>query len=233
LIPEIVLVHGSWMGGWCWRAVAEALRQQGARCHTPTLSGLGERDGPNHGAVDLDLHISDVVAVCRSAIVERPLLVGHSYGGLVAAGAADALRGVVSGLVVIDGFVVEPGQSAFDAYPQVRELLSPCITRGHPDYIQPLPVAAFGIRDARVESELALKLRPMPLATHTTPLNYSRAAQQSLRRTYLRCVDFPVFAETAARVVRNGWHLAEVQAGHMAIMTHPTLIANAILAVAT
>jgi pimeloyl-ACP methyl ester carboxylesterase len=233
LIPEFILIHGSWMGGWCWRAVTETLRQRSARCHTPSLSGLEERDGPSQGAVDLDLHIAEVVATCRSAGVERPLLVGHSYGALVAAGAADALRTEISGLVVIDGFVVEPGQSAFDAYPQVRELLSSCITREHPDYIQPLPVAAFGIRDPRIESELALKLRPMPLATHTTPLKYSRAAQQKLRRTYIRCIDFPVFADTAARVVRDGWHLTEVEAGHMALMTHPTLVADAILAAAT
>jgi pimeloyl-ACP methyl ester carboxylesterase len=233
LIPEIILIHGSWMGGWCWRAVAEALRQRGAFCRAPSLTGLGEREGSTQGAVNLDSHISQVIEVCRSAGIERPLLVGHSYGALVAAGAADVLRSETSGLVVIDGFVVEPGQSAFDAYPQVRELLSPCITREHPDYIQPLPVAAFGIRDARIETELALKLQPMPLATHTTPLKYSRAAQQSVRRTYIRCIDFPVFAETAARVVRDGWHLAEVEAGHMALMTHPMLVANAILAAAT
>jgi pimeloyl-ACP methyl ester carboxylesterase len=233
LIPEIILIHGSWMGGWCWRAVAEALRQRGASCHTPSLSGLGEWEGPSRGTVDLDLHISEMVATCRSVGVERPLLVGHSYGALVAAGAADALRGEISGLVVIDGFVVAPGQSAFDAYPEVRELLSPCITREQPGYIQPLPVAAFGIRDAAIESELAQKLRPMPLATHTTPLKYSRAARQNLRRTYIRCIDFPVFAETATRVVRDGWHLTEVEAGHMALMTHPTLVANAILAAAT
>lgn len=220
------------MGGWCWRAVAEALRQRGALCHAPTLAGLGERDGPTHGPIDLDLHIAEVVEVCRSAGIERPLLVGHSYGGLVAAGAVDALRGDVSGLIVIDGFVVEPGQSAFDAYPVVRELLTPCITREHPDYIQPLPVAAFGIQDAPIESELALKLRPMPLATHTTPLKFSDAAQRGLRRTYIRCMDFPVFAETAARAVADGWHLIEIQAGHMAVMTHPTLVANSILAAA-
>lgn len=219
------------MGGWCWRAVAGALREQGALCHAPSLTGLGERDGlTHHGTVDLDLHISEVVAVCRSAGAERPLLVGHSYGGLVAVGAADALRGEISGLVVIDGFVVESGQSAFDAYPQVHELLTPYITPEHPDFIQPLPVAAFGIRDASIESELALKLRPMPLATHTTPLKFSHTAQGNLRRTYVRCMDFPVFAETAARAVAAGWHLIEVQAGHMAVMTHPTLIANSILA---
>jgi pimeloyl-ACP methyl ester carboxylesterase len=232
LIPEIVLIHGSWMGGWYWRTVAEALRQQGAVCHAPTLTGLRERDGPNHGAVDLDLHISDVVAVCRSAGVERPLLVGHSYGGLVAAGAADALRGQVSGLVVIDGFIVEPGQSAFDAYPQVRELLTPYITPEQPDFIQPLPIAAFDIRDAAVESELALKLRPMPLATHTMPLKFADGVRRGLRRTYIRCTGFPVFAETAARAVADGWHLVELQAGHMAVMTHPALVANAIFAAA-
>ena len=38
-----VLVHGAWHGGWCWRAVADALRAKGHRVFTPTQTGLGER----------------------------------------------------------------------------------------------------------------------------------------------------------------------------------------------
>ena len=36
-----VLVHGAWGGGWIWRDVTEALRQQGHVVVTPTQTGLG------------------------------------------------------------------------------------------------------------------------------------------------------------------------------------------------
>src|SRR5690606_31620614 len=38
-----VLVHGAWYGGWCWDAVAQALRAQGHWVSTPTCPGLGEQ----------------------------------------------------------------------------------------------------------------------------------------------------------------------------------------------
>ena len=232
MIPEIVLIHGSWMGGWCWRAVAEILRARGVRCHAPTLTGLGEREHLSRADINLDQHILDVLNACRFADVARPLLVGHSYGALVAAGVADQLQGEVSGLVVIDGFIVDSGQSAFDAYPQVRDLLGACITPAYPNFIQPLPIAAFDVHDGVLTDELARKLRPMPLTTHTTPLNFSPPLLRRLPRTYIRCTDFPIFAATAARAVADGWTLAEIGAGHMAVVTHPALIADAIVAAA-
>ena len=129
-----------------------------------------EREHLSRADINPDHHILDVLNVCRFADVARPLLVGHSYGALVATGVADQLQGEVSGLVVIDGFIVDSGQSAFDAYPQVRGLLGSCITPANPNFIQPLPIAAFDVPDGPLTNELARKLRPMPVATHTTPL---------------------------------------------------------------
>lgn len=40
-LKTYVLVHGAWHGGWCWSRVADALRSQGHRVLTPTLTGLG------------------------------------------------------------------------------------------------------------------------------------------------------------------------------------------------
>ena len=41
------LVHGGWHGGWCWSAVAAALRARGAAVVTPALP-IG---APSAGAV--------------------------------------------------------------------------------------------------------------------------------------------------------------------------------------
>jgi hypothetical protein len=42
-MANFVLVHGAWIGGWCWRPNAQALRKAGHEVFTPTLTGLGER----------------------------------------------------------------------------------------------------------------------------------------------------------------------------------------------
>jgi hypothetical protein len=40
-MANIVLVHGAWHGGWCFRDTAAALRAKGHNVFTPTLSGNG------------------------------------------------------------------------------------------------------------------------------------------------------------------------------------------------
>jgi hypothetical protein len=37
----LVLVHGAWHGGWCWRRVSDLLEKQGHKVFT--LTGVGER----------------------------------------------------------------------------------------------------------------------------------------------------------------------------------------------
>jgi pimeloyl-ACP methyl ester carboxylesterase len=59
----IVLVHGAWFGGWCWRKVIPHLRSAGHEVFAPTLSGLGERAHLFTPDIDLDTHIEDIVGV--------------------------------------------------------------------------------------------------------------------------------------------------------------------------
>ena len=157
LIPEIVLIHGSWMGGWCWRELAACLRARGARCATPTLTGLGDREHLWPADVDLNLHVQDVLNACHFGDFERPMLVGHSYGALVAMGVADRLGARCAGLFNIDGFLVEPGQSAFSAYPDVQALLAPFIGVRDEKFIEPLPIAHMGIEEPHLIAEFMRK----------------------------------------------------------------------------
>jgi pimeloyl-ACP methyl ester carboxylesterase len=74
MTARVVLVHGSWLGAWCWDRVVERLAAE----HVTAV------------AVDLELVtlerdadiVSRVVAEQR-ATGERVLLVGHSYAGMV------------------------------------------------------------------------------------------------------------------------------------------------------
>ena len=66
-MATFVLIHGAWHGGWSWWKTAPLLRHAGHRVLAPSLTGLGEREHLAAllppAAVNLDLHVRDVVAL--------------------------------------------------------------------------------------------------------------------------------------------------------------------------
>ena len=89
MLATFVLVHGGGHGGWCYQRVARIMRAQGQDVYTPTMTGLGEREHLLSPAVDLDMHITDIVKVLEFEDLRDVILVGHSYGGMVITGVAD------------------------------------------------------------------------------------------------------------------------------------------------
>jgi pimeloyl-ACP methyl ester carboxylesterase len=98
LKPTIVLVHGAWMDGSSWNAVATELRGQEFTIFTPTNFLRGPTDSA---------YISSFLAQRTSGPV---VLVGHSYGGLVITNAATSSSNVKA-LVYVDAFVPEEGET--------------------------------------------------------------------------------------------------------------------------
>ena len=83
------------------------LRSAGHDVHAVTLTGIGERAHLLSAQIRLHTHIDDVLGVIRGEELDRVVLVGHSYGGVVVTGVADALlrdtAGVLRHLVYVDG----------------------------------------------------------------------------------------------------------------------------------
>jgi pimeloyl-ACP methyl ester carboxylesterase len=90
------------------------LRAAGHRLMTPTLTGLGERVHLATPEVGLETHIKDVLGVIEYEDLRDVILIGHSYGGMVATGVADRAREQVAQLVYLDAFVPQDGQSLLD-----------------------------------------------------------------------------------------------------------------------
>ena len=98
--PTIVLVHGAFAESAGWAGVIERLRRGGHRviCAANPLRDL---------AADA-ASVGDLIRTIDEPIV----LVAHSYGGaLISNVPADA--GEITGLVYVNGFAPEPGDSCF------------------------------------------------------------------------------------------------------------------------
>jgi pimeloyl-ACP methyl ester carboxylesterase/quercetin dioxygenase-like cupin family protein len=93
---SIVLVHGSLAVGDGWRRVAELLAEDHRVTTFDRRGRGGSGDGPDYA---LEREVEDVIAVV-GAVGGRAVLIGHSFGGAVAAQAA---RGVdLAGLVLYE-----------------------------------------------------------------------------------------------------------------------------------
>jgi len=103
------------------------MQAAGHRLVTPTYTGLCERAHMANPSIDLDSHIEDVLNVIRYKDLRDIVLVGHSYGGMVATGVADRARDKIRRLIYVDAFVPKEGQSLLDLYevdrPRMQELL--------------------------------------------------------------------------------------------------------------
>jgi pimeloyl-ACP methyl ester carboxylesterase len=94
--PELMLLHGGADNLESWRALAPLLRRQ-FQVFAYDARGHGVSPTPEEASVDQ--MVEDVFAVADELRLVRPLLVGHSMGGvnaLLAAARADRFAGVVA-----------------------------------------------------------------------------------------------------------------------------------------
>jgi pimeloyl-ACP methyl ester carboxylesterase len=98
-MATFVLVPGGWHGSWSFEAVVPLLERAGHAVHALTLTGLRPDDeNATVATANLDTHADDVLRLLDRARITSATLVGHSYGGMVIAAAADRARGRVSRL---------------------------------------------------------------------------------------------------------------------------------------
>jgi pimeloyl-ACP methyl ester carboxylesterase len=94
---------GQQLGGKVWNSIIPLLHQQGHKTFTLTL-----KDEHDYSLSD---HIDQVCQLIMDNKLEKVILVGHSYGGMVITGAASHLADKIALLVYIDAALPEPGQS--------------------------------------------------------------------------------------------------------------------------
>ncbi len=170
--PPFVLVHGGRHGGWCWRDVSRLLRGADHEVYTPTLTGLGERAHLLRPEIGLETHIQDLVAVFDFEEIADAVLVGHSYGGCVVAGAMEQIANRVRSLVFIEALVPESGESMFDIVdPAIRRQLSQLAEReGEGWYLPPSDASFYGVSKRADVAWVNSKTTAQPLKTYTDPV---------------------------------------------------------------
>lgn len=184
-MAKFVLVHGAWHGGWCYDLVARRLRSEGHEVYTPTLTGLGERSHLLNGKTDLNTHIQDVLNVIEWQDLDQIILCGHSYGGMIVTGVADAVPDRIRNLVYLDAYVPKDGEAIWDYMNEERHQVFHRDSRPFGGLaVAAPPPAHFGV-DPRNQAWVASKMTPQPMLTLTQPIRLTGGYGPERSRVYV------------------------------------------------
>jgi len=219
-MTTFVLVPGGWRGSWSFELVVPLLQRAGHTVHALTLTGLRpDDDQAAVASANLDTHADDVLRHLDRAHITDATLVGHSYGGMVTAAAADRANGRVTRLVQLDAYVPRDGESCWsstsDRYRQA--FIAGAASTG---YAVDPPAG----RDPRT--------RPHPLASFLQAIRLTGAVEQIPRRDFVFCSgwDGTPFAGLRARLaVDPTWHVHDLPTAHDAMHEAPDAVAALLL----
>ncbi|MFJ8623022.1 alpha/beta fold hydrolase [Kitasatospora sp. NPDC093550] len=216
-MTTFILVPGAWKGSWAFEAVVPLLERAGHTVHALTLTGLRpDDDDATVATANLDTHAEDVLRLLDRHHVTGATLVGHSYGGMVIAAAADRAGGRISRLVHLDAYVPRDGESCWSA------------TNDHFRHVLAAGAAATGY-SVRPPGDRDPRRRPHPLASFLQTVRLTGAVDRIPRREFIYCSgweDQTPFAELRTRLEADpDWQVHELPTGHDAMHEAPEAVA--------
>lgn len=234
-MTTFVLVHGAWLGGWCYQRVARLLRRAGHDVYTPTLTGLGERAHLMSPSISLNTHIDDVLGVIQCEGLSDIVLCGHSYGGSVISGVAEKAVDRIGSLVFVDAFVPEDGQSHMAAFPaeQAEHMRRDARQNGE-GYLLTPPTADRVNLNAADWAWVKAMCGKHPLQCFEAKIALSGARERVARRIYIVATGWAAPFEAFAKRFEqdSAWQVKRVDCGHLIMLDRPQELAEILLTAA-
>lgn len=238
---EIILLHGSWHGAWCWYKVAPRLRATGHNVHVPDLPAHGRNWRFARGRTtlnDMASHVCDIL----DKLHEPALIVAHSRGGIVASTVAEMRPHAIHGCVYLAAYMLRNKEKVADYFRMDKDSL----VRKH-IHIDRMRLTDSLARDAQrptlyedcdeADVELAHSLlTPEPSLPALTRLRLTDANYGSVPRHYIELTqDRAVTLELQRAMVANSpcVSVSTIEASHSAYFSCADELASTIRKIAS
>ena len=235
-MATFVVAHGAWSSGFVWKKMHPLLAASGHVLVAPSYTGLGDRFHLANPDIDLEMHIRDIVSVLFHEDLRDVVLIGHSYGGIVATGVADRAAERLAQIVYLDAFVPKAGESMVDlATPEQRtRWLEGAKTQGEGWRVpsNPLPPDTSAADVAWITP----RRHGQPIKSITSPLQLMNG-ETKLPRSFIYCTKigpgdmFGPFARAAK--ADAAWRYFELDASHSPHVTAPESLAKVLNEIAS
>jgi len=233
MTPDILLIHGSCHGAWCWSKLIPHLTAQGLTARAIDL--------PSHAAnatpvadVTLDRYADAILAACAGPT----FVLGHSMAGYPITAAAQKDPSKIAALIYLCAYVPMAGKT-------LAQMRAMAPTQPLLDAVQVAPDrVTFSIDPAMAPDKFyhdvapdtaawaTAQLCPQPILPQETALPDTSRAER-LPRHYIRCNDDrtipPAFQHTMTQDWQGG-HVIDLPLSHSPFLSDPARLAQVIAA---
>ena len=219
----IILIHGGMQGGWCWDRVRPILERENLNVLAPSLSGLGDKADLHSPTINLSTHIQDIINIIDNYLLQNVILVGHSYGGIVATGVVSQRPNLIKQLIYLDAVLVEPGQSMATALdPEIWHFILHNIQIfGDGWQLPAMTTEAYGFKNEADQEFVRNRSTPQTLASFAEPLFYDLDLLRKIPVTYIKCRYFHFLSNMEERAKKMGITYKTIDTGHFPMIESP------------
>ncbi len=234
-MTDFLLIHGGCHGAWCWERLLPELADLGHRGFALDLPGAGN-DPTARSEVTVERCLDAVDRFIEAQELGSFVLVGHSIHGMLLPGIALRHPGRVREVVFLAALVLDQGERPIDFIPEARRPSYYEMAAASPDntlsvgfedawgrFFTGLPEA-----EARAGYE---RLTPQPFGVYLEPAAVS-ARDLRVPKRYVVCLRDVTFPPELCRRLgaKLGGSVAEIDAGHGAMLSHPAALARLLAA---
>jgi len=180
---------GIHLANHCWDGTVKFLTDHRHRVLAPALK--------DEYACNLTGHIRQVCDLITDHDLRDVILTGHSYGGMVITGVANALPGKIRRLIYLDAALPEPGQSLFD-------------------------ILELGLEGANGNVPVHMD----KASAYVEKIQFDPANLEPIPKTYIRCTqsefkDISRMAERKITAGKHNWTYLELPSSHVPMADMP------------
>lgn len=235
---NIILLHGSWHGAWCWEKVVPLLEEAGLTVFALDLPAHGQDQTPLKG-ITLESYVDCVAAVLQQ--LEGPaMLVGHSMAGMVISQVAERFPEKIAKLVYVAGFMPETGDSllALANLQPLNDITS--LIRGVPALnalyfpMEHMESFAYNTCPSGTYAQIASRFCVEPFLPSATPVELTNERYGRVERAYIHCTEDKAITLTSQKrmVERSPCQVFQLHCDHSPFYSDPQGLAKILLELA-
>lgn len=231
-MATFLLIHGAWHGSWCWEKIIPNLQSEGHIILSPDLPGRGCCKIP-HSKIQLSTYV-DFLKDLVKEVSEPMIIVGHSFGGIIASQLAEEIPEKISHLVYVCGFLPQNGQSLMEIAKSINHVDQPAAMTVNSDgstiSVDRSILAHLFYNCCTLEDQqLAIdRICPEPLIPMTKKVSLQKC---KIPKTYIECTLDNALTPKAQKIMytQQACNIVSLSTDHSPFFSTPQELVRALL----